>query len=90
MAGTSPENTAIDNGRDRRHQRLHPKWRSVLVNGWVIHKDFGHIKHGLVQTSQATQSKTDDIVLAAMNQARWGRCRRNKATSPSRAAGNAA
>ena len=41
----------------------------VLANGWVLGKDFAHIKHGLVQTSHATQSKTDDIVLAAMNRA---------------------
>jgi hypothetical protein len=34
--------------------------------------DFAHIRHGLVSTSHATQSKTDDIVLAAMNQASLG------------------
>ena len=44
----------------------------MLANGWVLGKDFGHLKHGLVQTSHATQSKTDDIVLAAINRASLG------------------
>ena len=43
-----------------------------LSNGWVVAKDFAHIKYGLVSTSHATQSKTNDIVLAAMNAASLG------------------
>ena len=49
-----------------------PEGDIVLSNGWVLPKDFAHLKHGLVQTSHATQSKTDDIVLAAMNRASMG------------------
>ena len=44
----------------------------MLASGWVLGKDFAHIKHGLVQTSPATQSRTDDVVLAAMNRASLG------------------
>ena len=44
----------------------------MLSNGWVLGKDFAHIKHGLVPTSPAAQSKTEDIVLAAMNRASLG------------------
>ena len=44
----------------------------ILSNGWELGKNFAHIKHGLVRTSMATQSKTEDIVLAAMNKASLG------------------
>ena len=57
----------IDNGRIDQIKAFTAKGDLVLSNGWVVGKDFSHLKHGLVQTSPATQSKTDDIVLAAMN-----------------------
>jgi hypothetical protein len=38
----------------------------------VLGKEFGHWKHGLVSTSHASQSKTQDIVLTAMNRASVG------------------
>jgi conjugative relaxase-like TrwC/TraI family protein len=62
----------VDNGRIDTIRGFTPGGDMVLSNGWVIGKDFAHIKHGLVQTSPATQSKTDDIVLAAMNRASLG------------------
>ena len=62
----------------------------VLSNGWEIGKNFGHIKHGLVQTSPATQSKTEDIVLAAMNRASLGAMSASKAYVRCHVAGNAA
>jgi hypothetical protein len=62
----------VDNGRIDEIKAFTSKGDIVLSNGWVVGKDFGHIKHGLVQTSPATQSKTDDIVLAAMNKASLG------------------
>ena len=34
----------------------------VVDNGWVIGKDFGHIAHGYVVTSHASQGKTVDKV----------------------------
>jgi conjugative relaxase-like TrwC/TraI family protein len=37
-----------------------------LENGWVISKDFGHLTHGYVATSHASQGKTVDRVLIAM------------------------
>lgn len=57
----------IDNGRIDQIKGFSRNGDLILSNGWVVAKDFGHFKHGLVQTSPATQSKTDDIVLAAMN-----------------------
>jgi hypothetical protein len=62
----------VDNGRIDEIKGFTPKGDMVLSNGWVVSKDFGHLKNGLVQTSPATQSKTDDIVLAAMNKASLG------------------
>jgi conjugative relaxase-like TrwC/TraI family protein len=35
----------------------------VLSNGWTIAKDFGHLTHGYVVTSHASQGKTVDRVL---------------------------
>ena len=80
----------IDNGRIDDISGFTRKGEIVLANGWVVGKDFAHLKHGLVQTSPATQSKTNDIVLAAMNGIRWGRCRRSRVTSLFRAAASAA
>ena len=37
-----------------------------LTNKWVIAKDFGHLTHGYVTTSHASQGKTVDRVLIAM------------------------
>ena len=39
-----------------------------LANGWVLDKDFGHLAHGLVVTSHASQGMTVDRVLIAMGQ----------------------
>ncbi len=35
----------------------------VLANGWVVARDFGHLAHGYVVTSHASQAKTVDRVL---------------------------
>lgn len=62
----------VDNGRIDTVRGFTPDGAIVLANGWILGKDFAHIKHGLVQTSHATQSRTDDVVLAAMNRAALG------------------
>ena len=41
----------------------------VLSNGWTVAKDFGHLTHGYVATSHASQGKTVDRVLIAMGSA---------------------
>ena len=38
----------------------------VLENGWALKADFGHLTHGYVSTSHASQGKTVDRVLIAM------------------------
>lgn len=37
-----------------------------LSNGWTVGKDFGHLAHGYVVTSHASQGKTVDVALIAM------------------------
>jgi conjugative relaxase-like TrwC/TraI family protein len=39
-----------------------------LQNGWTVGQDFGHVAHGLVSTSHASQGRTVDRVLIAMGQ----------------------
>lgn len=36
-----------------------------LDNGWVVDKSFGHISHGYVSTSHASQGRTVDVVLVS-------------------------
>jgi hypothetical protein len=43
-----------------------------LANGWVIGKDFAHLKHGLVSTSPASQSKDDEHAWQQVNRASLG------------------
>ena len=62
----------VDNGRLDEIASFSPSGEPVLSNGWVLGKDFGHLKHGLVSTSPASQSKTFDIVLASLNRASRG------------------
>lgn len=38
-----------------------------LNNGWVMGKDYGHLSHGYVTTSHASQGKTVDVVLIAQS-----------------------
>lgn len=38
----------------------------TLSNGWILDKSFGHLSHGLVTTSYASQGKTVDRVLISM------------------------
>ncbi len=63
----------IDNGRIDEIAGFTAGGDPVLSNGWVLDSSGGlHLKHGLVSTSHAAQSKTHDIVLAAMNRASAG------------------
>ncbi|HQU43985.1 MAG: hypothetical protein B7Z73_11555, partial [Planctomycetia bacterium 21-64-5] len=39
----------------------------VVDHGWVIDRDFGHIAHGYVVTSHASQGKTVDKVIVAIS-----------------------
>jgi conjugative relaxase-like TrwC/TraI family protein len=62
----------LDNGTLATIKRFSKDGGIVLENGWVIGKEFSHFRHGLVETSPASQSKTMDIVLTALNRASLG------------------
>ncbi len=38
-----------------------------LENGWIVPKDYGHLSHGLVVTSHASQGKTFDRVIVGQS-----------------------
>jgi conjugative relaxase-like TrwC/TraI family protein len=70
--GKTKEGRRVDNGRIDQIAGFTAAGDVVLSNGWVLDKEFSHWKNGLVTTSMAAQSKTQDIVLAAMNRASLG------------------
>ena len=43
-----------------------------LANGWVVGRDFGHLAHGYVTTSHASQGKTVDRVFIGQSGESWG------------------
>jgi len=49
-----------------------------LNNGWVISQDYGHLTHGYVSTSHASQGKTVDRVLIAQSSRSWGAASREQ------------
>jgi len=53
----------LDNGSVYRVRKFDDKGNIVLANGWKVAKDFGHLAHGYVVTSHASQAKTVDHVL---------------------------
>jgi hypothetical protein len=70
--GKTKEGHCVDNGRIDTIAGFTDAGDLVLSNGWVLDKGFGHWKSGLVSTSFAVQSRTEDIVLTAMNRASLG------------------
>ncbi len=59
------DNHRLDNGTMRTIDHFDSDGRIVLDNGWRIGKEHGHLTHGYVVTSHASQSKTVDHVIIA-------------------------
>lgn len=57
----------LNNGSMYRIDRFDAKGNIVLENGWAIGKDFGHLTHGYVVTSHASQGKTVDRVFVGQS-----------------------
>lgn len=57
----------LQNGDLRRIKGFTRSGDLRLDNGWVVSRGFGHIKHGYAVTSHASQGKTVDHVLLAIN-----------------------
>jgi conjugative relaxase-like TrwC/TraI family protein len=55
---TADEKHRLDNGSLFRIRGFDSEGDIVLQNGWTIDKDFGHLTHGYVLTSHASQGKT--------------------------------
>ena len=56
----------LNNGSIYTVKGFSPSGDIVLTNGWVVAQDSGHLNHGYVSTSHASQGKTVDRVLIAM------------------------
>ena len=53
----------LNNGALYQINRFDDAGNIVLANGWTVDKDFGHLAHGYVVTSHASQGKTVDVAL---------------------------
>ena len=62
----------VDNGRIDTIRRFDKSGNIELSNGWVISRDFAHLRHGLVSTSPAAQSKDDEHSWVQVNRASLG------------------
>lgn len=61
--GTTADGThRLNNGSLHRVAGFTPDGDIQLQNGWAIGKDFGHLAHGYVVTSHASQGKTVDRI----------------------------
>ena len=56
----------LNNGASYRVAGVDDRGNIALTNGWKIGAQFGHLAHGYVTTSHASQGKTVDRVLIAM------------------------
>ncbi len=63
---TTDKKHRLDNGAQYTVAGFEKDGSIRLTNGWFIAPDFGHLSHGYVSTSHASQGKTVDRVLIAM------------------------
>lgn len=59
----------LNNGAFYRIAAFTPSGDLELDNEWVVGRDFGHLAHGLVSTSHASQGRTTDRVLVVQTEA---------------------
>lgn len=64
---TSDRKHRLDNGAIYSVKTIRRNGKIVLENDWEINSNFGHIAHGYVTTSHASQGKTVDVVLIAQS-----------------------
>lgn len=62
----------LNNGTMYRISRFDGDGNIVLDNGWLVGKEFGHLAHGYVVTSHASQGKTVDQVFIGQSQESFG------------------
>jgi conjugative relaxase-like TrwC/TraI family protein len=54
---------ALNNGTLYKVKKFDDAGNIVLANGWTVEKEFGHLAHGYVVTSHASQGRTVDVTL---------------------------
>ena len=59
---TLDEQHRLNNGSIYRVRDFDARGNIILDNGWTVSKEFGHLSHGYVVTSHASQGKTVDRV----------------------------
>lgn len=64
---TSVGNHRLNNGAIFTLKKFDADGNIILTNGWKIDRDYGHLAHGYVVTSHASQGKTVDRVFIAMS-----------------------
>jgi conjugative relaxase-like TrwC/TraI family protein len=64
---TADRKHRLDNGSMYRIKKFEKNGDIVFDNGWKIDKDYGHLDHGYVVTSHASQSKTVDRVFVGQS-----------------------
>lgn len=62
----------VNNGAMYRLAGFTPQGHLRLENGWVLPRDFGHVQHGYVSTSHASQGKSVDRVIVSQGLASLG------------------
>ncbi len=62
QSGRTVDDHRLDNGSIYRIKDFDAAGNIVLANGWTIDKDWGHLTHGYVVTSHASQGRTVDRV----------------------------
>lgn len=70
--GKTREGDRIHNGSVQEVHGFDEDGNIVLANGRTVAADFGHLDHGYVVTSHASQGKTVDRVLVAQGSESWG------------------
>lgn len=67
--GFSLDGHRLNNGATYRVKGFDDDGNIVLGNGWTVSKDYGHLAHGYVVTSHASQGKTVDRVFVGQSSA---------------------
>jgi conjugative relaxase-like TrwC/TraI family protein len=62
---TADDRHRLENGSIYKVKNFDPDGNIVLENGWTVGRDFGHLAHGYVATSHASQGKTYQRVFVA-------------------------
>lgn len=63
----------LNNGGEYEVRQIKRDGDIILTNGWIIDHSFGHLKHGYVSTSVASQGKGVDNVFIAQSSTSFGK-----------------